>query len=513
MKNVLFLLLFISLPLIACSQGLAPGQFSERAFDTITRTAFARMVAGTEDIASTANYVSFVPTDGKFSLASNYFFDTRNRKNIKANQRDLTTKREREHWAVGVNASGAIVGGNVASLFEGGGLNTGVNIGVRISWQANRPNTGISAVGNLALNEQISALEFERDQKIDSAVQSLTKTAWRIEQLDLSEREAARRWDTLQNWTGIVMTQRTGCTTDSCKLKLTDSLLVLSRQMQDLKQKAATYARDRSRLEVIKQLQDVPLKNPTDAQLILKSHYGLNLNITYEDTIKGTIRKEYEDKIFAVEMTRNVQGMNLTWLSVIADWSRLSYRTYNSELPFTSAIEKNAFDGYSFGLQANHYRINRVFRKASLFNIAVLYKYQNNLEDLTASKLSDEKTISSGNVNRKSVTEYNVYTDTVKSYHALQVPVNYYRFFGKNLSFGWHAFALADFREHDQQIYDLGAGFIFGLNTAGSKRLLNVELFAKYKDISRELVDEETTVWKQMQFGLSVAIPFMIFKN
>ncbi|MBK6381412.1 MAG: hypothetical protein IPF72_17750 [Chitinophagaceae bacterium] len=165
------------------------------------------------------------------------------------------------------------------------------------------------------------------------------------------------------------------------------------------------------------------------------------------------------------------------------------------------------------GLQANFYTFYKPVQRARLLTVALLFKKTTNLEELTASKLTDEDTVVNGSIIRKSSTEYTVYTDPVEVYNTVQLPVDYYRFFGKQMQFGWHAFALADWRNTGKSIYDVGAGFIFGLNTAGSKRLLNVEIFAKYKDITKQIVDEDETGWKQLQFGLSVAIPFMIYKN
>ena len=127
--------------------------------------------------------------------------------------------------------------------------------------------------------------------------------------------------------------------------------------------------------------------------------------------------------------------------------------------------------------------------------------------------MTDEVAVINGTTIRKSSTEYTVYTDAVDTFNTVQLPLNYYRFFGKDLSFGWHAFALADWRNNGKDVYDIGAGFIFGLNVAGAKRLFNIEIFTKYKDIKREIVDKDETGWKQLQFGLSVAIPFMIYKK
>ena len=83
---------------------------SQRALDSIRKNTFGKMVAGTEDVTNLANYISFVPTDGKFTLSGNYF--------LQINKKDTAKKRKSEYFAVGFNSSGSIAGGTTASLFE-----------------------------------------------------------------------------------------------------------------------------------------------------------------------------------------------------------------------------------------------------------------------------------------------------------------------------------------------------------------------------------------------------------
>ena len=62
----------------AQSQGDTLDLISKRTADSISKIAFGKMVAGTDDVANLASYVSFVPSDGKFTLAGNYFFKINN---------------------------------------------------------------------------------------------------------------------------------------------------------------------------------------------------------------------------------------------------------------------------------------------------------------------------------------------------------------------------------------------------------------------------------------------------
>ena len=493
----------------AQSQGDTLDLISKRTADSISKIAFGKMVAGTDDVANLASYVSFVPSDGKFTLAGNYFFKINN---------NSAKERKAEYFAVGFNGSGSIVGGTVATLFESGTLNTGVDLGLKLSWRINKPNIGSIGSETQEMIEKRKVLEKERAYKIDSIKNSLSLTLLRLKQAELNISDAKIKLDKAKGDIVRFISSISNCAMDTCRLRFTDSVLIAKAKIFTEEQKIIQFKNDTARLaevyEVCKLDASKKLRDRTDRERYLSNKYGLSrINLSYEDTLVNKTMKIYDDKIYEVEIARPIAGMRLNWLSVILNWNRVAYRTYYDSLPFETALTKVKTPGLTLGLQVNFYSFYKPVRKASLLNVALLFKKTTNLEDLTSSKLIDEKTIVSGSTTRKSSNEYTVYTDLVEVYNTIQLPINYYRFFGKDLSFGWHAFALADWRNTKDNLYDLGAGFIFGLNSTGAKRLFNIEIFAKYKDITRELVDEDETGWKQFQFGLSVAIPFMIYKN
>lgn len=513
MKFKLYILIIVySLSLAICkaqSQQDRIDLISNRTADSISKSAFGKMVAGTDDVTNIANYISFVPSDGKFTLAGNYFFRINN---------DSAKKRKAEYFAVGFNSSGSIVGGTVATLFEGGTLNTGVDLGLKLSWRMNKPNIGSIGSETQEMIEKRNVLEIQRAYKIDSIKNSLSLTPLKLKQTELNISESKIRLDKAKGDVLRFIDSISTCTIDACRSQFTDSLLSSKAKIFTEEQKIIQLKNDTSRLAEVYEVTQidptVKWQERTYREQYLSKKYGLSrINLSYEDTIVNKIMKMYDDKIYEVEITRPIAGMRLNWLSAIVNWNRAAYRTYYDSLPFESALTKVKTQGLTLGLQANFYSFYKPVRRASLLNVALLFKRTSNLEDLTASKLIAEKTIPSGSTTRKSSNEYTVYTNPVEVYNTIQLPINYYRFFGKDLSFGWHAFALADWRNTKDNLYDLGAGFIFGLNSAGAKRLFNIEIFAKYKDITRELVDEDETGWKQFQFGLSLAIPFMIYKN
>ncbi|HEY0176191.1 MAG TPA: hypothetical protein VGC08_07430, partial [Pedobacter sp.] len=489
------------------SQTLSRGEISQRAADTIARKTFAEMVAGTEDVTSIANYVSFVPTDGKFTLAGNYFFKTTN---------DTKKARKHEYFALGFTGAGSIVGGTVASLFEKGKLTTGTDLGIRLSWRMNVPNIGSINSEDQVVAEKRTALDFKRDQKIDSINNAISLLPIQLQQAGLAIQEAQRKVKLVEKDVQAVADLEKNCKDNTCKLKYTDSLITLKTKVFKESQRIQTLKKDSTALDGFYQatlIAKTPYNDLTAIQRDYIRRYRLTKDFSYQDTLRNQVIKEYEAKVVEAELSRPVQGLNMSWLSLISNWNRLGFRTYTPSVVYDNQLVKHNFDGYTIGLQGNFYHFSKLMQKATLFNIALLHKRTNNLSDLTSSKLVDETSVMNGSTLRKASTEYNVYTDPVEVYSTWQLPLNYYSFFGKNLNLGWHAYGLMDWRNTGKNIYDIGAGFIFGLNSAGVKRLFNIEVFATYKDINRKLVEEDVTRWQQLQLGVSVAIPFMIFKN
>lgn len=507
----LFLLTSVVICKAQVHRDLSNELISRKAADSITKNAFGKMVAGSEDVTSLANYVSFEPTDGEFKLSGNYFFQV-------PAKNAANKKRKSEYFAIGFNGSGSIVNGTVATLFESGKLNTGVDLGFKLSWKFNNHVVGSIASASIPMIEKRNALQNERDYKIDSARKAIA-----LMNLKLIKDSAvlAETREKLKNTVADTIRFNAiyqSCNTDSCRVRLIDSILSVQDRLNTELYKIKGLVKDsiqlREMYDASKIDPSIRLMERTEREQVLSANYGMSRrNVSFQDTIVNKIWKEYEDKIYEVEMARPVTGMRINWISAIFNWNRVVYRTYYDSLPFANALTKVKTPGHTVGLQANFYTFYKPVQRARLLTVALLFKKTTNLEELTASKLTDEDTVVNGSIIRKSSTEYTVYTDPVEVYNTVQLPVDYYRFFGKQMQFGWHAFALADWRNTGKSIYDVGAGFIFGLNTAGAKRLFNVEIFAKYKDITKQIVDEDETGWKQLQFGLSVAIPFMIYKN
>jgi hypothetical protein len=499
------------IPPVKTKTAVLDDSIGRRAADTLARQSFAKMVAGTEDITSIANYVTFVPTDGKFTLAGNYFFRTKNK--------DSTGhKRPYEYFAVGFTGAGSVVGGNVATLFDQSKLATGTDLGLRFSWRLNRPNVGSIASETQVMEDKRTALIIDRDAKLSAARNDIALLPDQVQQKKWSIADTRSKLNKMVSDTMAIRNDIKAATSIADKRKAIDSLVAVKGKIFDAQQKIIILKNDSTMLQELYDVASIK-KGMLYGQLpyrldSLRLKYGMNPKVSYEDTIARKIIKAYDDKIFQVEIARPIQGIRLNWLSLIGNWNRRSYRTYTSTIPFDVAIVKNNFDGFTAGLQMNLYTFYKPVQKANLFNFALLIKKTNDLDDLTASKVNDETTVVNGSTTRKANTEYTVYTDPVDVYTTWQLPVNYYHFYGKDLNFGCHFFGAADWRNNGKSVYDLGAGYILGLNTAGSKRLFNIEMFITYKDLKRDLIKDKTdSKWKQLQVGLSVAIPFMIYKN
>ncbi len=487
------------------------GMVSGRTIDSIARIAFAKMATGSEELASLSNNVTLVPTDGKFSLSGNYFFP-------KSRGNDPEHKKQRQHFAIGFNAAGSVAGDNVSELFSGGKLNTGTDIGIKIHWRTNHPKVGYTMTG--VLLEKQRALNAERDAKIAKALNAITLLPEKIQRDELKIKEKRIEITLQETKVNTTLQHLDDAKTDALKLKCAEELATLREQISKNKDTVSMLTNSLRSDREIHFVSTIDIKDTTeraDSVTLLLDLYGLRSSgstaSSYAQLTERAIREEYTQKQLTLEMALPVEGLHISWLSGSVSWNRAAYRTYYVSLPFDQALSKVPFDGLTAGLQWNHYSLLKPVRRAGLFTIGLTFKNTNDLADFSTSKFTQTSTVI-GTAERKVTDEYNVYTDPITPYKTWQVPISYYRFFGENMNLGWHVFALADFRNTKKEIYDLGAGFVLGLNSTGTKKLLNIELTTTYKDLKRELItDKDTSQWKQLVIGLSLTVPFLLFKN
>lgn len=133
-------------------------------FDTIIKRGFARVVTGENDAPGLANYISFNPSDGKFSMNVFKMFNTR--------------------VALSFTAAGGLLNDNIGVLFDDGKLNTNTDLGLRLHWQIGRPSVSFTAKDRILIEEKTKRLQFRKEAAIRSIELGLDTIVHRLYTID-----------------------------------------------------------------------------------------------------------------------------------------------------------------------------------------------------------------------------------------------------------------------------------------------------------------------------------------
>ncbi|MBL0200954.1 MAG: hypothetical protein IPP81_12730 [Chitinophagaceae bacterium] len=186
--------------------------------------------------------------------------------------------------------------------------------------------------------EKRNALQNERDYKIDSARKAIALMNLKLIKdsavlADAREKLKNTVADTIR-FNAIYQS----CNTDSCRVRLIDSILSVQDRLNTELYKIKGLVKDsiqlREMYDASKIDPSIRLMERTEREQVLSANYGMSRrNVSFQDTIVNKIWKEYEDKIYEVEMARPVTGMRINWISAIFNWNRVVYRTYYDSLP------------------------------------------------------------------------------------------------------------------------------------------------------------------------------------
>ncbi|MCE2996211.1 MAG: hypothetical protein ACK5RG_14410 [Cyclobacteriaceae bacterium] len=475
----------------AFGQNIQP--IPKSAFDTLTRQSFSRMVSGSTAAPNFQNYISFNPTDGKFT--ANGFFSIKNKN------------------AISVTASGGLIKDNVAVLFDGGNINTATDLSAKIHLRLDKKTVQLDMKDLIPINDQRINIETEKDQKKNQLIRDLNGLQFAINDLKyqrnvLFQTHIKLRSDSIiekGKWDVCFRINDTTCLQNSAK--------VLAKISGDLKKWVTDTTRIRKKIDsltlisVLDGLAFKPLASLTNDERALFVVYGLGKK-SFRERRLDEIDKEYNKKIESLYINQIPnKEISISYLTIAGTIARLGYRTYDPSFPFDSQIQKKDFTGYSYGLEFNRLQSSDLFKRYFFFNAGLLYKRTNNLADLSTTKITNDTNTSSGSVTRKVTNEYNVYTDPIVEFSLWNFYANYYRLATDGFGSGVHFFIDFQFRDSGKSIYNLGGGYIFGITNAKDKRLINIEPFLRFNDVSGSLDEKPTSLIKKSQIGISFGLP------
>lgn len=485
------------------SQNPTPAGLTQQAFDSLVRKGFTQIATGQNDAPTLTNYAAFSPADGKFSF--NGFVQPTN------------------SLALSLTAAGGMIGDNIGGLFDGGKLNKNSDLSLRLHLRVDKPSAQYDSRHFEVLTKKLEHLTYEEQVKLDKAYQQLDAIPLELATLPLKIDSANAKIDTLKN--RIRKLQTLGlprCTTVTfykCRLKLLDSIATLNALVlkETTSREKLKYRRDS--LKYVDRLDQIP-KNLSGTLVTHEDSLRWKLFITFgmgknslRDSLRNALQREYKMKALALEAAIPIPAWHISWITFVGNWNRKVYRTFDSTLPATDQIAKHDFNRLNFGVEFNMFHNDMQFKRSSFLNIGVLRKENINLEDLSTSKVIDELLTPVGLANRKSSTEYTVYTDSIEQYKLWNVYGNYYRTFGKKMSMGIHLFGDVELRDNDDVVCDAGIGYFFGFFNKDKKQIINTEVFIRFNDLTDEVDEDGISFFRQTQIGLSVAVPLLFIKN
>lgn len=480
---------------------LTTNSVSKSTFDSLVRKGFNRIVSGQNDAPSLSNYAAFNPTDGKFSF--NGFANINKR------------------FAVTLGASGGLINENIGGLFEGGKVNNNTDVNMKLHLRVDKPKIFFDGRDFETYKIKLAALEREKKIKLAALTGSLNELGYRLNELELRDAFSdsvviALKKDSAEFFNGKFLKRCDTVKFVSCKKRFADSLFIVIKLLNKEYQEKLKRSSTRDSLTNVKLVDGISKERIksgtlTDKEKILAGTYGLGFR-SLRDSLRNQVDKEYEKKAAKLEYQIPIPRWNASWFTLISNWNRKSYRTYDAELPFASQIQKKEFSTFNFGLEFNNFHFDNLFRNASFLNIGLVKRKNINLGDLTASKVTDTDTASMGSIQRQAITEFNVYTDSIEQYNMWNLYVNFYKVLGKKMSNGVHFGIDTEFRDNDDTVIDGVIGYFFGFNNKSDKRLLNTEVFIRFNDLTDEVDIDDLSFFKQTQIGLSIAIPILTVK-
>jgi hypothetical protein len=141
-------------------------------------------------------------------------------------------------------------------------------------------------------------------------------------------------------------------------------------------------------------------------------------------------------------------------------------------------------------------------------NAGLLRIRNNNSCDFSATQYTLKIRNPSGDSTQTLTQKYNVFTSPISEYMAWKPYVNYYYFFGKDLTNqAVHLLAQAEFRDSHVDPVDLGLGYIFSFKNGKTNAVLNAEAYICFNDVFRSLPDQQAYFYNRNTIGLRFGLP------
>jgi hypothetical protein len=458
---------------------------SNNAFTKLLNRSFSQVAVGPTNGSNLSNYASFEPVNGAFAF--NGFSPIFAGKD--------TSKRMS---FVNFSIKGNINGANVGALFSNSKLNSSVSVNLKYHFALHKPVITYDEKDKYSADEgkskfrdiEIAQLEQLNRGLIDLDYK-LQAHAWKIQALEKKISKDENALTVLRKTTAGIAASNPDSAVYN---KLADSCLSNYQKIQKL---YVELAGQRSKRDSLKRLQ-VWISSPPHIKDAADGHVRYFIN-----DISNAIR----DKRVELEVNNKLSNIQFGWMSLNVQFNKQKYYTYDQALPFNVQINESTLNAFNVGLTYNFYKQNLDNNYCFYFNVGINRLKTSNVEDLTPIDVSDEKEVIEAPTKRKSVTKYNAFTSPVEAFKAWQLYVNLYYLFGKQNVSGLHFFPEVNFRSTNNNVLNLGVGYVVSFKDKKDKSIINAEAYVKFSDVGNSL-QQEMRFYKRNEIGVSFGIPF-----
>ena len=425
-----------------------------------------------------------------------------------------------KNWYVNLTAAGSIIGNNTAVLFNNSKFNSGLTVTGKVHIPVGLHHILLEGKNTDSLYQWKKNLENQRwaekravwtalqprhvQSFIDAIRSKQIKDSLDRKQADSDAVLCSYKVDSLRvRIKNINVTENAYKSDIEAYVKYSDSLQKLFTLSDSLgtenvilKEKIDSACQ----LEKVVLYDALPKPHSTRPPVDWVANYG--------DGLYTDIDSKYNSLIDSAELKVATQPYWLKWIAVVGSYSRNDYYTYYDSLLFSQRLSKSTLNLFNYGVEFN--LLHSGSKHLSYLNLGIQRIRNNNIADLSTSKLNKSIKSSLNDTSLSLSKDYNVYTDSIEEYEAWKPYVNYYFYFDRTNKQAVHALFEAEFRTTGVSPLNFGAGYIFSIKNSKDNSILNIEAYIKFIDVFYSLSNEKAGFFNRNTVGILLCIPFTL---
>lgn len=459
----------------------------------LVNSAFNKLVTSNPSAGEIANYATVDPINAKFSLKSTIPIQPGRRKEMKKLSFEEQVEKDPGYISyLSLSLSGALIDKDYGTLFSNSSLNAGVNLSAQYHFRIGKPKFGYFLEDYTTYDVKRKILRKQHDNSITNLHAGFDPVKLQNDKrtLELSRTSTLSKINKNRNEV-VVVTQLIDALGNNTRSRpgLLDTLQKLIQEGDALKKSFDTNNAALDSLEIV--------GNRSTDFLVIR---------------KNKLQEKYKQDFESLASDLPLQQFRLTWISIIAGYTRKSYNTFDPTQNFDAQFGKGKLDAINFGLAVNHLWTDSLARKTFFFNFSIIRKKDNNLASLSTTSVEQRREIrnAGGDTIRTITGKTSAYTEPIREYKLWNLSLHTYYLFGKTPS-GVHISPSVDIKDHEKAITNVLIGYIIPFqNTVKDQPVVNAEIYIKFNDLFNG-ADDASVFYNRNEVGVSFTFPFKIF--